>query len=76
MSSELPALNTRDVIRAFCRAGYVQLAGRGKGSHVALAAPDGSRILIIPGHGDVKRGTLRALIRQAGMTVEQFRGLT
>ena len=75
MSSELPALNTRDVIRAFCRAGYVQLAGRGKGSHAALAAPDGSHILIIPSHGDVKRGTLRALIRQAGMTVEQFRDL-
>jgi hypothetical protein len=42
---------------------------------VVLAAPDGSHILIIPSHGDVKRGTLRALIRQAGMTVEQFRNL-
>jgi predicted RNA binding protein YcfA (HicA-like mRNA interferase family) len=75
MSSELPALHLRDIVRAFSRAGYTPLPGRGKGSHIAMAAPDGSHILIIPSHGDVKRGTLRALIRQAGMTVEQFRGL-
>jgi predicted RNA binding protein YcfA (HicA-like mRNA interferase family) len=56
-------------------AGYTLVPGRGKGSHLALVSPDGRRLLIVPNHGDVKRGTLRALIRQAGMTVEEFRAL-
>lgn len=68
-------MSTRDVLRAFGKAGYVVLPGRGKGSHVALQSPDGLRLLIVPAHGDVKRGTLRALIRQAGMTIEEFRDL-
>jgi predicted RNA binding protein YcfA (HicA-like mRNA interferase family) len=75
MSSELPILKTHDVLRAFGKAGYRVLPGRGKGSHVALASLDGSRLLIVPNHGDVKRGTLRSLIRTSGMTVEQFREL-
>jgi len=75
MGSELPILHTRDVLRAFARAGYTVLPNRGKGSHIALAAADHSHVLIVPNHGDVKRGTLRTLIRQEGMTVEEFRNL-
>jgi predicted RNA binding protein YcfA (HicA-like mRNA interferase family) len=75
MSSELPVITTREVLRAFGSAGYVIVPGRGKGSHIALRSPDGSILLTVPNHGDVKRGTLRSLIRQAGMTVEEFREL-
>jgi predicted RNA binding protein YcfA (HicA-like mRNA interferase family) len=75
MSSELPIITTREIVRAFSKAGYALVPGRGKGSHVALVSPDGHHLLIIPNHGDVKRGTLRALIRQAGMTVNEFREL-
>jgi len=34
-----------------------------------------SRVLVIPNHDPIRRGTLRALIRDAGLTVEQFRSL-
>ncbi len=37
-----------------------------------MARDDWPAILVIPAHGDVARGTLRALIRQSGLTVEQF----
>jgi predicted RNA binding protein YcfA (HicA-like mRNA interferase family) len=37
-----------------------------------MARDDWPAILVIPAHRDVPRGTLRALIRQSGLTVEQF----
>ena len=72
VSGRLPSLSARDVVRAFERAGFGVVAGRGKGSHIAMARDDWPAILVIPAHGDVPRGTLRALIRQSGLTVEQF----
>ena len=59
-------------MRAFERAGFRVVPGRGKGSHIAMAREDWPAILVIPTHGDVPRGTLRALIRQSGLSVEQF----
>ncbi len=72
MSGRLPSLSTREVVRAFETAGFRVVPRRGKGSHIAMARQDYPAILVIPAHGDVPRGTLRALIRQSGMTVEQF----
>ncbi len=61
-----------DVVHAFQKAGWV--VSRQKGSHVAMEKADCEATLSIPVHKgkDVKRGTLRALIRDAGMTVEEF----
>ncbi|MEE9294074.1 MAG: type II toxin-antitoxin system HicA family toxin [Phycisphaerae bacterium] len=72
MTQRLPSVSVRDAIRAFERAGFQRVPGRGKGSHIAMARDDWPAILVIPAHGDVPRGTLRALIRQGGLTVEQF----
>jgi len=72
MSGRLPSVSVRDAVRAFGRAGFQIVPGRGKGSHIAMARDDWPAILVIPAHGDVARGTLRALIRQSGLTVEQF----
>jgi predicted RNA binding protein YcfA (HicA-like mRNA interferase family) len=52
--------------------------GRTAGSHHLLVHPeDPRRIVTVPVHGarDLKSGTLRAIIRQAGLTVEEFRAL-
>ncbi len=73
MSPRLPALKPRDVIRALERAGFVQI--RMRGSHrVFEHATDPARRTIIADHGgkDLPRGTLRDIIEQAGLTVEQF----
>ena len=72
MSARLPSLSARQATRAFERARFAVVPSRGKGSHMAMARDDWPAILIIPVHGDLPRGTLRALIRQSGMTVKQF----
>jgi predicted RNA binding protein YcfA (HicA-like mRNA interferase family) len=49
---------------------------RQRGSHLILrqqVAPH--RRLTIPDHSEIAKGTLRAIIRQAGLTVDEFREL-
>jgi predicted RNA binding protein YcfA (HicA-like mRNA interferase family) len=72
VNQRLPALTAREVIRALERAGFV--VARQSGSHCRLIhAIDPARKITVPVHsGDLKRGTLRAIIAQAGFTVEQF----
>jgi len=65
--SRLPSLRPDRVIRALERAGFIVL--RVRGSHPQK--PD--LLVTIPMHNkDLKPGTLHAIIRQAGMTAEEF----
>ncbi len=73
--SFLPALSTRDVVRALRSAGFRRAPVRGKGSHQAFARrdADGSvRLVIVPERKVIPLGTLRASIRQSGLTRDQF----
>ena len=72
MNERLPALTARAVIRALERAGFV--VSRTSGSHCRLIhGGDPTRKVTVPVHGgDLKRGTLRGIIAQAGMTVAEF----
>jgi predicted RNA binding protein YcfA (HicA-like mRNA interferase family) len=72
MNERLPALTAREVIRALGRAGFV--VSRTSGSHCRLIhSTDPARKITVPVHsGDLKRGTLRSIIAQAGMTVAEF----
>ena len=72
MTERLPALTARDVLRALERAGFV--ISRTSGSHCRLVHPkDPTRKVTVPVHsGDLKRGTLRSIIAQAGFTVPEF----
>jgi len=72
--STLPRVSGREVVRALERLGYE--FDRQHGSHMILrqrAHP--YRRLAIPDHREIAKGTLRAIIRQAGITVEQFTSL-
>ena len=63
-------ISGRDAARAFQRVGW-RVAGQ-VGSHLVLVK-DGVRAnLSIPLHRELATGTLRALIRAAGMTVDEF----
>lgn len=42
------------------------------GSHIILTKPNHMATLSVPDHKEVARGTLRSLVRAAGMTVETF----
>jgi len=72
MNQRLPALTARDVIRALERAGFA--VSRTSGSHRRLVhSSDPARKVTVPVHtGDLPRGTLRAIISQAGLTVAEF----
>jgi predicted RNA binding protein YcfA (HicA-like mRNA interferase family) len=72
MNQRLPAVTAGDAIRALERAGFVQ--SRTSGSHCRLVhATEPARKVTIPVHaGDLKRGTLRAIIAQSGLTVAEF----
>ena len=70
--SRLPGLTARSVIQALERAGvYVALV---KGSHYLLKHPANARLRVtVPFHrGDLDRRTLRSIVDQAGLTVEEF----
>lgn len=71
---KLPVVSGAEAIRVFERIGYVR--SRQRSSHVRLHHPhpaDGqSPVLSVPDHREVRAGTLRGLIRDAGLTVERF----
>jgi len=72
----LPVASGSRVVRALTRAGFV--LDRIVGSHHVLVYPANPvRTVTVPVHAsrDLKPGTLRAIIRQAGLTVDEFRAL-
>ncbi len=69
--SKLPRVSGREVVRAFVRIGYE--VDRQRGSHVVLRHRDPPhRRLVVPDHREVAKGTLRKLVREAGLTVDEF----
>ena len=67
----LPRVSGREAVKAFASVGYEVV--RQSGSHIRLRHAGGSRIpLTVPDHRELKSGLLRALIRDAGMSVEEF----
>ena len=57
-------------VRAFQKAGWIK--DRQQGSHVILIKAGSQVSLSVPQHRELAPGTLRALIRAAGMSVPQF----
>jgi predicted RNA binding protein YcfA (HicA-like mRNA interferase family) len=68
----LPTVSWRKAIRILTEAGF-KVAGQ-KGSHIFLT--DGKHKLTVPRHDTIKKGTLLAIIQQAGLTKEEFIELT
>ena len=66
----VPVLRPRDVVSAFSKLGWT--VARQSGSHIILTKPGHIATLSVPNHPTVARGTLRGLIRAAGLTVEEF----
>lgn len=76
MSPRLPALNAKEVIRALERADF--FVERSSGSHHLLVhRTDPRRRAMVAYHGsrDIPRGTLRNILRQAQLTVDEFLSL-
>ena len=66
----LPVLSGRETVRIFETLGW-QIA-RQRGSHIILIKPGCMATLSVPDHHEIAKGTLRSLIRAAGLTVDEF----
>ena len=61
-------VNGVEAVRALKRLGFVQL--RQTGSHLILRKE--SRTVVVPQHKPLKPGTLKGIVEQAGLTLEDF----
>jgi predicted RNA binding protein YcfA (HicA-like mRNA interferase family) len=66
----LPSSNWQEVVKAFAKLGWVH--DRTKGDHYIMNRPNEPGLLSVPMHRPIKRGTLRRLIRDAGLSVPEF----
>ncbi len=67
---KLPVLSARECITALERAGFNVI--RQRGSHITLRRDNPPARVTVPNHKELKTGMLRSIIRQAGMTVDEF----
>lgn len=72
MSPKLPVVSGADLIRALGKFGYLEV--RQKGSHVRLRHPSAPRRLpvTVPLHPEIAFGTLRRILRDAAISVEEL----
>ena len=69
--SKLPTLSGRQVVLALRKVGYER--DHQQGSHIVLRQTSYPyRRITVPDHREVAKGTLRAIIRQAGLSVAEF----
>jgi predicted RNA binding protein YcfA (HicA-like mRNA interferase family) len=66
----MPGVNHLDAVRALEKAGFRIIR---QGKHVVMT--DGTRILTIPRHNPVNAFTMGGIVRDAGLTAEEFRKL-
>lgn len=75
MRRRLPSLSSQRLIAALRRGGFEDAPRRGKGSHHALMRRDANgriRLVIVPEGSDLPRGTVHAILQQAGLTAEEL----
>ncbi len=69
--SRLPQVSGKNVVRALEKIGYEK--DRMRGSHIILRQTEQPhRRITVPDHDPVAKGTLRAIIREVGLTVGEF----
>ena len=70
----LPRVSGAEAIRALEQLGFTQV--RQRGSHVVLkrVGPDRVAGCVVPLHPALAVGTLRGILKQAGVTPEEFAG--
>lgn len=70
MSSALPILSGREVVRVFETFDWQVV--RQSASHIIMVKEGEQATLSVHDHREVAKGTLRSLIRAAGLTVQKF----
>ena len=73
MARGLPLVSGRQVVAKLQRSGWT--LDRWRGSHMMMTRPNYRWTLAIPDHKEIGPGLLRRLIKQAGLTIHQFKAL-
>ena len=68
MPPKLPNLSGKEIVRRLEKLGFVSV--RQKGSHIVMRKE--SQGCVVPNHKEVKVGTLSGILKQAGVTVNEF----
>lgn len=68
--SKLPIISGAACVKALEQVGFV--VDRQRGSHIILVREDPRSTISVPDHKELDRGTLRAVIRQADLSVDEF----
>jgi predicted RNA binding protein YcfA (HicA-like mRNA interferase family) len=72
--SKLPVLSGKRLCKVLGKIGY--FVDHQTGSHIILRQESPPhRRLTVPNHKEIAKGTLRAIIRESGLTLDEFRGL-
>ena len=72
--SQLPKISGRELVKALRKIDYEQ--DRQRGSHIILRQIDfPHRRVTVPDHNEVAKGTLRTIIREVGLTIDEFKNL-
>lgn len=72
MSSKIPVITARKLVRALKRAGFLE--DRQKGSHLTLINPETNKTITIPVHTgtDIGKGLLKEIIEDSGLSLDEF----
>jgi predicted RNA binding protein YcfA (HicA-like mRNA interferase family) len=68
--SKLPVVLGRECIKVMKKIGFYE--DHHTGDHVIMRRDDPRTTISVPNHRELKKGTLRAIIRQMGLTIEEF----
>ena len=68
--SKLPRISGREAVRALEKLGFY--VKRQHGSHIILRRDDPFAQTVVPDHKELDRGTLRAILRQTDISVDEF----
>ena len=69
----LPVISSRECIKALAKIGFYE--SRQTGSHIILRRDEPGTTVVVPERREIPKGTLRNIIRQAGLTVDEFNKL-
>jgi predicted RNA binding protein YcfA (HicA-like mRNA interferase family) len=74
MLARLPQVRAKDIVTALEKSGFNVI--RQKGSHITLHNPDNNRTTVVPMHpGEFPRPLLKKIIKDTGLSEDQFRSL-
>ncbi len=68
--SKLPVISGKECVKTLEKAGFLII--RHKGSHISLIRRNPFAQVVVPNHHELDRGTLRSIIRQSGLSIDEF----